>query len=177
MQTVAFLRGMNVGGHRITNADLVKAFEGMGFKGVSTYRASGNVMLSGEASEALASQIAAGLERALGYAVPTLLRSAAEVAALAADQPFSEAELARSSGKVQVMLLGEDPDSGTRERVLQQLPSDEALVFRDRALLWLPAAGLLDSKFDWQGIQRTLGLTTTRTQGTLQGIAKKLTPR
>ena len=177
MQAVAFLRGMNVGGHRITNADLAKAFSALGFEGVATYRASGNVMFDGDATEATGKRIATGLEAALGYPVPTLLRSGAEVAELAGMQPFSDGQLASSKGKIQVMLLAEDPSEPLRTEILGMLPADEAIAFRDRALVWLPAAGILDSDFDWVGVQRLLGVTTTRTQGTLQGLAKKLTPR
>ena len=40
----AFLRGMNVGGQRITNAELRDEFEALGFESVTTFRASGNVI-------------------------------------------------------------------------------------------------------------------------------------
>ena len=44
-QYVAFLRGINVGGHvLIKMADLKKAFEMMGFENVRTILASGNVV-------------------------------------------------------------------------------------------------------------------------------------
>ena len=41
---VAFLRGMNLGGRRISNTELVKAFEQAGFEGAAAFRASGNVV-------------------------------------------------------------------------------------------------------------------------------------
>jgi uncharacterized protein (DUF1697 family) len=43
---VAFLRGMNVGGHRITNEELKRAFEALGMIDVATFRASGNVIFT-----------------------------------------------------------------------------------------------------------------------------------
>jgi uncharacterized protein (DUF1697 family) len=43
---VAFLRGMNVGGHRISGGELCAAFEELGFEDVSTFRASGNVIFA-----------------------------------------------------------------------------------------------------------------------------------
>ena len=45
----AFLRGMNVGGHRVTNEELRARFAAMGFSGVATFRASGNVVFAGGA--------------------------------------------------------------------------------------------------------------------------------
>jgi uncharacterized protein (DUF1697 family) len=166
---IAFLRGMNVGGHRITNADLQRVFSGLGFGGVATYRASGNVLFttSGVAAD-LRGELEAGLREALGYDVPTFLRSADELRSVAAMQPFTEAELAASRGKVQVTFLGEAPKAAARDAVLAQT---------GRELYWLPQNGILDSALDWQGLVRLLGEGTTRTAGTVEGIVKKLGAR
>ena len=68
---VAFLRGMNLGGRRITNDDLRAEFEALGFADVACFRASGNVVFSAKDGEAkLTSEIEAGLGEALGYEVP-----------------------------------------------------------------------------------------------------------
>jgi len=40
----AFLRGINLGGRRVTNDRLREPFEALGLEGVATYRASGNVI-------------------------------------------------------------------------------------------------------------------------------------
>ena len=40
----AFLRGMNVGGHRITNAELGAIFTAMDLQDARCFRASGNVV-------------------------------------------------------------------------------------------------------------------------------------
>src|ERR1700722_4301934 len=42
----AFLRGMNVGGHRITNEDLRTHLTAMGLKEVATFRASGTAVFA-----------------------------------------------------------------------------------------------------------------------------------
>ena len=44
----AFLRGMNVGGHRLTNEQLRAHFHTLGFAEVETFRASGNVVFAHE---------------------------------------------------------------------------------------------------------------------------------
>lgn len=56
---VAFLRGMNLGGRRITNEELRGHFERMGMAEVATFRASGNVVFdtgSGESKLVAASK-------------------------------------------------------------------------------------------------------------------------
>ena len=42
---VVFLRAINVGGHTVTKAKLQEAFTGLGYRNVSTYKQSGNVIL------------------------------------------------------------------------------------------------------------------------------------
>ena len=88
---VAFLRGMNLGGRRIKNEELRRHFEEMGFEEVATFRASGNVVFSSPkrvAEGKLTGRVEAELDQRLGYDVPVFLRSIAEVAAIAACEPF-----------------------------------------------------------------------------------------
>lgn len=49
---VAFLRGINVGGHRVKMDRLRGLFGEMGSEGVSTFIASGNVHFNSEATDA-----------------------------------------------------------------------------------------------------------------------------
>ena len=86
---VAFLGGINVGGHRVAMADLKRHVEELGFTDVSTYIASGNVVFSTRTTK-LEPLVEAHLEAALGYAVPTFVRRDAEVVALAGASPFGE---------------------------------------------------------------------------------------
>jgi uncharacterized protein (DUF1697 family) len=60
---VALLRGINVGGRTLVKmADLKDCFEGLGFDGVSTYIASGNVLFE---SEVDAAELATTIEGAI----------------------------------------------------------------------------------------------------------------
>lgn len=64
MRYLALLRGINVGGKSIVRmADLKECVEGLGHKDVSTFIASGNVLLT--AAERDAGAVEAGLERAI----------------------------------------------------------------------------------------------------------------
>lgn len=156
---VAFLRGMNLGRRRITNVELTRIFEDLGFSQVACYRASGNVMFSGDATE---EGIAAGLEDALGYGVLSFLRTAEELAAIVQFEAFTPAEI-EARGKVQVTLLKTSPDAETTAAALAFASEDDLLVLNGRELYWLPRAGISTSELDHKGLDRVLGLGTTRT--------------
>ncbi len=173
----AFLRGMNVGGHRITNDDLRAEFEALGFESVSTFRASGNVIFESKAkSESkLRAEIEKGLEKGLGYAVPTFIRTAAELAQIAAAEPFEAKAVRESKGKLQVSLLTKSPSKVAREKVLALATDRDLLAFGKRELFWLPSGGTLDSELDQKAIEKQVGQPTTRTMGTMQQLAGKFT--
>jgi uncharacterized protein (DUF1697 family) len=172
---VAFLRGMNVGGHRLTNEELRAHFVTLGFSEVATFRASGNVVFAGEARppEAVEAHIGEGLASLLGYAVPTFIRADHEVRAIAALEPFAAERVAGSGGKLQVSLLGASPTPELRARVLSLASEQDGLAFGERELYWLPSGGMLESELDVDAIDRLLGPSTRRTKGTIELIARK----
>lgn len=174
---VAFLRGMNLGGRRIKNEELRAEFERLGFERVATFRASGNVVfdpVGGKESPAvLTDRIEAGLGEALGYEVPVFLRSAGEVAAIAAQQPFDPQLVTASQGKLQVSLLAKEPSAAAVKRVLALASDADRLALAGRELYWLPSGGLLESELDLREIAAALGRDTRRTMGTIEQIAAK----
>ncbi len=88
---VAFLRGINVGGHAIIKMPILKAaFEKMGCEDVRTVLASGNVTFAaGQADEeALRAEIELGLKRALKMDVGVLLRKRDDLERLRSSEPF-----------------------------------------------------------------------------------------
>ena len=91
-QYVAFLRGINLGKRRVKMDHLRDLFEKMGFTAVSTYIASGNVLFSStsRSSSKLEVLIEKELESALGYAVPTLVRTQAAVVLVVKNAPLGD---------------------------------------------------------------------------------------
>ena len=87
----AFLRGINVGGNTIIKMeDLAKAFKAMGFSGIKTILASGNVVFqSSEKDKILITKtIAARLAKMAGREVSIIVRSVEELQELEASNPF-----------------------------------------------------------------------------------------
>ena len=88
----AFLRGINVGGHKIIKMEeLKRAFESLGFKDVKTLLASGNVIFTApSASEsALVNKIEKKLEAVFGREIGVLVRKVDELQRLADAEPFA----------------------------------------------------------------------------------------
>ena len=85
----AFLRGVNLGKRTVKSADLVKAFESMGFAGARTLLASGNVLFEADEEPGLAARIEAGLEAAFGFDIGTVLRTRAQLREMIAADPFA----------------------------------------------------------------------------------------
>ena len=176
---VAFLRGMNLGNRRIKNPALVAHFEAMGLDDVATFRASSNVVFvdpAGEAEPKLQKRLEAELDQRLGYDVAVFLRSAMEVAAIAAREPFDAAAIDRAAanrGKPQVLLLGGKPSAKARKEVLALAPEGDLMVLEGRELHWLPTVGLSETEIDMKALDAALGKGTMRTAGTIEQIAAK----
>jgi uncharacterized protein (DUF1697 family) len=89
---VALLRGINLGGHnKVAMADLRDAVASLGHEDVATYIQSGNVVFT--TSETGTAKLAAALEDAIaeraGVRCRVLVLSAAELAQIAKDNPYS----------------------------------------------------------------------------------------
>lgn len=173
---VAFLRGMNLGGRRITNEELRSHFEALGCEEVATFRASGNVVFAGDGtSEAkLAKRLEGGLGERLGYEVPVFLRSAAELATIASREPFAPSHLKASKGKLQIAFLTEKPAAQAAREAMAHATDEDRLAIEGRELYWLPDGGLSESDLDLKALAAILGPTTIRTKGTIDQIAAKL---
>ena len=171
---VAFLRGMNLGGRRVTNDVLRAHFETMGFTGVTPFLASGNIVFDSPRNdpEQLSRRIEKGLGDALNYHVPTFLRSGKEVRSIAARRVFT-AEQVNAGGKVQVALLHHRPDEAARAKVLRLSSPEDRLAIHCRELYWLPCGNLLDSELDLATIEKAIGPMTFRTHRTLERLTAK----
>jgi uncharacterized protein (DUF1697 family) len=95
---VALLRAVNVGGTgKLPMSDLKAMCEALGFEGVRTYIASGNVVFSSRKSEAAVKKaLEARLKTYAGKPVGVLVRSAAEMQAVLAENPFPKAPANRT---------------------------------------------------------------------------------
>jgi uncharacterized protein (DUF1697 family) len=159
---VAFLRAINVGGHVVAMDELRRLFTAAGLKDVETFIASGNVIFSSRAARlpALEEKIAGRLERALGYPVPTFIRTEAEVAAIAASTPFPDRRM-RSAKTFCVGFLAQ-PLGAAAIRTLMALRSDDdEFHVQGREVFWLSQKKQSESAFSNAVFERTVKVPST----------------
>lgn len=172
---IAFLRAINVGGHTVKMDRLRALFAGMGFANVETFIASGNVIFDAPAAgrAALEREIEAGLQTALGYRVDTFIRTPAELAVVAAERPFGDADHA-APHSLYVAFVGSAPDEAARARVLALAGTVDALHVDGRELYWLRRDGLGESAISGAAIEKALGgPATVRNMRTVARLAAK----
>jgi len=166
---------MNVGRRRIKNPELCKCFTDMGFESVAAFLASGNVVFDSAPHDkgSLAKQIETGLEDALQYDVPTFLRGADEVRAIADHQAFTAEEQAQSTGKPQVCLLQSEASPEGAAAVAELSTDLDRLVLWGQTLFWLPNGGISQSELNMKELTKAVGPMTIRTLNTMVRLTAK----
>jgi uncharacterized protein (DUF1697 family) len=140
------LRGINVGrAHRIAMADLRELLTAEGHGGVATLLQSGNVALDSDLpADELARAVERALERRFGFPVPTVVRTAEEIAAVVAADPLGQLVTDPSRYVVSFAAAAEVPDDVV-DLLRSTDPRDDAFAVAGRELyLWCPH-GQLDS--------------------------------
>lgn len=89
---IAFLRGVNLGKRQTKSADLVAAFEGLGFTAVRTLISSGNVLFETDAAKSLQKRIEAALEQHFGFSIGVVLRTLDELKEMIDGRPFARVD-------------------------------------------------------------------------------------
>jgi uncharacterized protein (DUF1697 family) len=162
----AFLRAINIGGRRIKGPELCAPFAAMGFEDPRAFRASGNVVF-GAPRKPSVPKLENGLEEALGYEVIVFLRTAPEMHALAALEPFEP------GARFHVMFLKKLPPKARQDEALALSTDDDRLAFGERELFWRPRGRMMESGLDLQRVGKLIGENTMRTNGTVEQIAAK----
>jgi uncharacterized protein (DUF1697 family) len=175
---IAFLRAINVGGHTVTMARLRGEFEALGFADVETFIASGNVIFTSRQADpaALARKVEARLRTSLGYEVATFVRSGAEVAAIAAYKPFTDARI-RAAGAFCVGFLDTPLDAAATRGLMAFKTDIDDFHANGREVYWLCRTRQGESTFSNAIMERALKIRATfRGINTVTRLAAKYGP-
>jgi uncharacterized protein (DUF1697 family) len=169
---IALLRGVNVSGQKIIRmAELQKQFAAAGATDPRTYIQSGNVVFTH--SESSTATLRALLEKRLaaqfGFAVPTLVKTLKEFAAIAQANPL-EPGLPEFGRRMYVCFF-EKPPTAAAVAGIGPLTSDaERLVVKGAAGYVYYANGLGRAKLTSSVIERELGWVTLRNWNTVTAL-------
>ncbi|KAA5834321.1 DUF1697 domain-containing protein [Saccharopolyspora hirsuta] len=167
---VALLRAVNLGSRdSLAMADLRAVVDAVGGRGVRTYLRSGNVVFSTARDDprVVAREVRERLVAELGLDTPVVVRTAAEMAAVAGGHPFDGQE--DDPAKLHVAFLAAEPVS---ELVLPA-GSPEGAVVRGREVYLHYPDGAGRSKVTAAYLQRCLGVElTARNWRTVTALAE-----
>ena len=138
---VALLRGINVGRNkRIGMADLRAALEEAGFADVATLGASGNVVLSGDASAATVERV---IDERFGFDVAVVMRTPRELAAVVKRNPLGD--VASEPRRHLVHFLSAKPDAAALRALKSASVEPERFAAHGRELYTWHPDGLQNS--------------------------------
>jgi len=175
-QYLAFLRAINVGGHQVKMAQLKALFETLGFSGVETFIASGNVIFNAPARQTeaqLRGRIEQHLHTSLGYPVPTFLRTPAQLAGIVANAPLHVPEH-EPTHTVHVGFLHTVPSTAVMQLLQDHETDMDTFACEGRELYWWCRGKTTDSLVTWPKLERLIKLNVTmRNMKTVKRLVAK----
>ena len=119
--------------------------------------------------------IESGLRLALGYEVATFIRTEAELAAIAAYNPFEPAAV-EAATSFNIAFLKYDLDESRQQKLMALRTEIDDFHAHDREVYWLCQTGQSDSTFSNAVLEKSLGIRSTlRGVKTVRQIAEKYT--
>lgn len=182
VRAVAFLRGINVGGHKVGGAALRQAVENLDLDlgGVTTFLASGNVIFEigprAPSIDDLEEALKDGFLGALGYEANTWVRTDVEVATIAAVDMFG-GEAPGPADRVHVGFFHRPLEPSVGEALAALSDAGNVLRVDGRELYWLCRGPISESTVTGEAIGRAAGEPTTlRNMNTVRRLAAKYPP-
>jgi uncharacterized protein (DUF1697 family) len=173
---IALLRGINVGGHKLIKmADLQSHFASFGAVNARTYIQSGNVVF--EHPEKSPANLRKILEKhladALGYAVPTYVIAAKDLATIAKGNPY-DTGLPEFGKRMYVAFFEKAPAAAAVDAIRSLASDEERLVVKGPAAYVYYANGMGRAKLTSTIIERKLGAATMRNWNTVMALLAML---
>lgn len=160
---VALLRGVNVGGRNlVAMADLRRLLEGLGFTNVRSLLQSGNLIFQSKrrAGETLERLLEVETEKRLDVAVDYHVRTADELKAIVARNPFPD-EAERDPSHLVVLFLKKAPEAKSVQALQSAIQGPEIVHAVGKQLYVVYPAGIGTSKLTNTLIDKKLGARGT----------------
>ena len=158
MRWVALLRAVNLGArNKVPMAKLRAQLEEAGYGDVSTYIASGNVLLDGPAGRAaLGSALEELIADTFGVTTTVILRKPGELAAILEGHPFG-----RDTSKTHVAFLAKRPTKAAAARLGDAAGTSERVVLAGADVYLLLPQGVQGARLSAGQVESLLGVQAT----------------
>ena len=176
---IAFLRAINVGGGRtVKMQSLRQVFESLGFSGVTTFIASGNVVFetTTKKTKTLERKIERALKAALGYEVRTFVRGEDELAKIANYRPFSQSKF-DETWQSNIIFLADDLTEKLKQNVEALRTKTDTFEVHGQEIYWQRRKQQNKALFSTVPLEKILGPSfTVRGANTIKRIVLKYCP-
>ena len=174
---VAFLRGINVGGHhKVPMVDLRKELGKLRFKNVITLLNSGNVIfdISDNNTMELEEVISEYLENKFGFAIPAIVRKTELIYELLSNNPFRHIEVTKDI-RLYISFLQEENNIELKLPWSSDDSSFKILEQRDKTIISVLDLSVSKTPKAMSALEKHYGSDiTTRNWNTILRIGKKL---
>ena len=174
---VSLFRGINVGGHQQVRMDELKALHAsLGLRDVVTYIQSGNVVCTSDDTNMtqLRQQIEEGFAQKFGFRVNVILRTAADLDAIIANNPFQSQSI-QEPKRLLVLFLATSPESSGLEDLQKTYSGPEELRLIGQDLYIYYPNGIGRSKLSLTLLEKKLkAVGTGRNWNTVLQLQKML---
>ena len=158
---IAFLRAVNVGGRMVKMEALRAMLAIPGFKNITTYIQSGNVIFECKETDKdkIVKKIETKLLKELGWEVKTLLRTTSELDAVIKKCPFKKYE---EDMALHVSVLSDRPDDElVNQLLLLQTANEQFYVIGTEAYILVKKGAYGETKFSNNFLEKKLKVTAT----------------
>lgn len=171
---VAFLRGINVGGHhKVPMAELRSELEKLDFKNVVTLLNSGNIIFDTNDSD-FEDKVAHHLEKSFGFPIPVIIRKYGKINELLTDNPFKDVTISKDI-RLYVTFLQKDKETDLKLPWSSADNSYKIIGKRDETLFSVLDLSLSKTPKAMEVLEKHYGTDlTTRNWNTIERIGKKL---
>jgi uncharacterized protein (DUF1697 family) len=174
---IAFLRGINVGGHhKVPMLELRKEMEKLKFEKVVTLLNSGNIIFDAVADdpENLERKLSEHLEKTFGFPIPVILRSAEMINGFVIDNPF-ESVLITKDIRLYVSFLRREIESDLALPWVSDDNSYKIICKTDKTIFSILDLSLSQTPKAMGVLEKYFGKDiTTRSWNTIKRIKEKL---
>lgn len=169
---ICLLRGVNVGGVKVTMADLKAIALEAGYEDPRTLLASGNLVIrSDDDPDAVEAALEAGVERHFGLRIEIMVRTPEHWRALIQSNPMPD-QAAADPSHLLVMVMKSGVAPGAVEALNAFAVGEERVVEAGGALFFWHPEGIGRSKLAEKAQPRLMGVGTGRNWNTVQKLAE-----